>query len=289
MPKVWREHFLFARDVTGAPVVVGEIGGVNTGLDAAWESKAMSYFGAMGVGIFSFCLNPPSGDTGGVLQNGWATPAASELALLSRLPPTSIVSALGSLSPPSPPDPPPLPVPAPPPDARLAGAAVFMPPPGMGFRRRGSVGPSGPTAEKGYRVRRTKSFGGSRSKTFEEVRSASFLVRSASMGSLLHLDDYAKRETRRLQYAAIEQRKRRLAEEQAAAEAALRAEEEAEAAAKAAAQYATVVLFGGAADDEAHQGVLPFYRNADDVTLLAVYDADVMAAEGAADEDLDEA
>lgn len=57
-------------------------------------------------------------------------------------------------------------------------------------------------------------------------------------------------------------------------------------AAKDAAKYATVVLFGGAADDEAHQGVLPFYRNADDVTLLSVYDADLVAAEGAADGDI---
>jgi len=58
------------------------------------------------------------------------------------------------------------------------------------------------------------------------------------------------------------------------------------AAAKADAKYAVVVLFGGSADDEAHQAVLPFFRNADDVTVLAVYDAETIAAEGAADGDI---
>jgi endoglucanase len=40
MPDIWENRFDFVRQLTGSPVVIGEIGGHYTGLDKAWQDCA---------------------------------------------------------------------------------------------------------------------------------------------------------------------------------------------------------------------------------------------------------
>ena len=42
MASVWQEHFAFAQQVTGAPIVIGEMGGSYEGLDREWQEWAVS-------------------------------------------------------------------------------------------------------------------------------------------------------------------------------------------------------------------------------------------------------
>eukprot|EP00967_Tisochrysis_lutea_P078963 scaffold107831_cov28-Tisochrysis_lutea.AAC.1 len=88
MPDIWRSHFLFARDLSGAALVIGEIGGNYEDEDKVWQEEAIRFFAHERVGLFYFCLNPTSEDTGGILANDWTTPVAGKLELLSRLPRT---------------------------------------------------------------------------------------------------------------------------------------------------------------------------------------------------------
>lgn len=85
MPGIWDEHFgfLFEGD---APVVVGEFGGRYEGQDKIWQDAFVGYLVERGASSFFYwCLNPNSGDTGGLLQSDWQTPEQDKLDLLQRL------------------------------------------------------------------------------------------------------------------------------------------------------------------------------------------------------------
>ena len=119
MPSVWGRHFLDATHAHSAPVVIGEFGGRGQAReDIAWQRKAIAYFPTQKVGMFYFCLNPTSEDTGGILEDNWYTPVYSKLNLLHELPSTDVASLRAMRAaphpPPSPPCPPP-PSPHPPP------------------------------------------------------------------------------------------------------------------------------------------------------------------------------
>ena len=141
MPEVWTDHFIAAKEATGQPIVIGEMGGDGKGLDMTWQRKAMEYFPTQDIGVFYFCLNPSSDDTGGVLDKDWRTPVKEKLDVLALLPSTDVGplrdQALGRYPPPSPPPPPapppspppPPPSPAPTPPPPPAGPPVPKPPP----------------------------------------------------------------------------------------------------------------------------------------------------------------
>lgn len=101
--------YLFEQDI--APVWVGEFGG-HFGLDGKgaptrphgaeemqWLQALSAYLngdfdgdgqrnlaeGRLGMGFAYWCLNPTSGDTGGLLQDDWRTPQAAKLAALAPL------------------------------------------------------------------------------------------------------------------------------------------------------------------------------------------------------------
>ena len=46
------------------PLLIGETGGTTEGRDRAWAEAALTYFEAHGFGLFWYCLNPNSDDTG---------------------------------------------------------------------------------------------------------------------------------------------------------------------------------------------------------------------------------
>jgi endoglucanase len=85
MPAIWESHFghLAGKGFTLAP---GEFGGRYEGDDAIWQDAFVDYLITKAVGgFFYWCLNPNSGDTGGILQTDWLTPVQPKIALLQRL------------------------------------------------------------------------------------------------------------------------------------------------------------------------------------------------------------
>jgi len=86
MPEIWDTHFGYLNG--GAAVVTGEWGGHMEGSDGVWMQAWVSYL--MGKGMtdtFFWCLNPDSGDTGGLLGYDWITPNYPKLNLLAKLVP----------------------------------------------------------------------------------------------------------------------------------------------------------------------------------------------------------
>jgi aryl-phospho-beta-D-glucosidase BglC (GH1 family) len=85
MPAVW--DTLFGHLVgQGYTVVVGEFGGQYTGTDKTWQDAFVTYLiGKNDKSSFYWCVNPNSGDTGGVLQGDWKTWNTDKLVLLQRL------------------------------------------------------------------------------------------------------------------------------------------------------------------------------------------------------------
>ena len=115
---MWDEHFLDSRRSTGTPFVIGELGGGDgsSRIDRQWQERALAHFSQQQVGVFYYCLNPSSSDTGGLLQGDFTTPVTSKLELLQEFPSTDVnalhQSSIGPFPPPAlppPSSPPPLP------------------------------------------------------------------------------------------------------------------------------------------------------------------------------------
>jgi endoglucanase len=89
MPAIWDYQFGYIRNMSGPAVVVGEWGGQMTGADLVWMDAWVAYLKARDMtDNFVWCLNPDSGDTGGLLESDWKTPDTAKLALVASLVPT---------------------------------------------------------------------------------------------------------------------------------------------------------------------------------------------------------
>lgn len=76
MPARWRSWWGYLHEENIAPVMLGEFGSLlNDPQDGVWLSALMSYLGTgvNGMNWTFWCLNPNSGDTGGILLNDWTT------------------------------------------------------------------------------------------------------------------------------------------------------------------------------------------------------------------------
>lgn len=86
LPGVWSKHWGYLAQNNIAPVYIGEFGTLDqTTSDDQWFHSMASYISA---GSFSFtfwCLNPDSGDTGGILQNDWQTVNQNKQSVLQSL------------------------------------------------------------------------------------------------------------------------------------------------------------------------------------------------------------
>ena len=131
MEAVWEAHFAFVQRSTGQPIVIGEIGGTYVGLDRQWQDWAISQVKKRGMGIFYFCLNPDSKDTGGLLLDDWTTVNAAKIELLSSLASTDVRAMQPQLPPPSPPPPATAKQSPPPPSPEAEAAAPGEPNPPM--------------------------------------------------------------------------------------------------------------------------------------------------------------
>lgn len=131
MPSIWSKQWGFIKSGGGPAVVPGEWGGrfAPGGAERAWALAFAAYQKQRGVtDTFFWCLNPNSGDTGGLLADDWAAPGPGEawkLALLAWVNPNptrfdavgAVVDAGGG----------PGYAPGPPPPALLEGGAVPEP------------------------------------------------------------------------------------------------------------------------------------------------------------------
>jgi endoglucanase len=84
LPHLWDTHWGYLQEQGRAPVLVGEFGGkeVDRGKEGVWIHTLMAYIRAHGLSYTFWCLNPNSGDTGGLLANNWTTVNAAKMALL---------------------------------------------------------------------------------------------------------------------------------------------------------------------------------------------------------------
>ncbi|EGG15019.1 hypothetical protein DFA_09841 [Cavenderia fasciculata] len=83
----WDVNFGLLPSSTGRAVVVGEWGGRYLDhLDRLWMDSFVAYLQKIGsTDSFYWCLNPNSGDTGGLLKDDWVSPHHDKLDLLYKL------------------------------------------------------------------------------------------------------------------------------------------------------------------------------------------------------------
>lgn len=88
MPAIWDAHWGMVSKNTGQAVVLGEWGGQLADPDTTWLNAFVVYLTQRGLtSQFFWCLNPDSGDTGGLLDYDWVTPVQGKLDLLQKLAP----------------------------------------------------------------------------------------------------------------------------------------------------------------------------------------------------------
>jgi len=88
MPNIWDKHFGFIRIFKNSAIVTGEWGGSMFGKNGIWLNAYVNYLLEHDItDNFFWCVNPNSGDTGGLLKNDWITPETNKLELLKRLVP----------------------------------------------------------------------------------------------------------------------------------------------------------------------------------------------------------
>lgn len=86
LPAVWDEYWGYLIKNNTAPVLLGEFGTkLETPSDRQWLETLVNYLGkgAQGINWTYWCLNPTSGDTGGILQNDWLTVNGAKQSLLN--------------------------------------------------------------------------------------------------------------------------------------------------------------------------------------------------------------
>ena len=86
LPGVWSKHWGYLVENNIAPVYVGEFGTFDqTTSDQQWFRSLANYISANSLSFTFWCLNPDSGDTGGLLQNDWQTVNQDKQSVLQSL------------------------------------------------------------------------------------------------------------------------------------------------------------------------------------------------------------
>jgi endoglucanase len=86
LPSVWDAHWAYLATQGVAPVWIGEFGSqLQTTSDQQWMTALTGYIGQRGLSFSFWCLNPDSGDTGGLLQNDWQTVNQNKQSLLAPI------------------------------------------------------------------------------------------------------------------------------------------------------------------------------------------------------------
>ncbi len=88
MPALWDEYWGYIHKNNIAPILVGEFGGRSvdtTSTEGKWQNKLVDYIKDNDLYWTYWCLNPNSGDTGGLLQDDWTTWNAPKQTMLDRM------------------------------------------------------------------------------------------------------------------------------------------------------------------------------------------------------------
>ncbi len=119
----WSKGFGYINDQNTAPILVGEFGAKNVGLDTVegrWFRQFTNYMSSKGINWTFWSWNPNSGDTGGVLNDDWQTIHTDKMAVLTALINKEAIQYTGTTPAQTPtpaptPTPTPTPAPTPPP------------------------------------------------------------------------------------------------------------------------------------------------------------------------------
>lgn len=135
MNAIWDRHFGFLERTGTGALLIGEFGGwmKSENKDDVWQQTICDYFARNDMDWIYWCVNPNSGDTGGLLEDDWVTPVQKKLAMLDRARPNPtkfnfVNPGAGPSTPPAPPAPPRPTPPAPPAPPRPAPPAPPAPP-----------------------------------------------------------------------------------------------------------------------------------------------------------------
>ncbi|MCD1261142.1 cellulase family glycosylhydrolase [Paenibacillus athensensis] len=88
LPAVWDAYWGYISKTNIAPILVGEFGGRGvdtTSSEGKWQNKLVDYIKDNDLYWTYWCLNPNSGDTGGLLLDDWTTWNQPKQAMLSRI------------------------------------------------------------------------------------------------------------------------------------------------------------------------------------------------------------
>ncbi|HEX2678823.1 MAG TPA: glycoside hydrolase family 5 protein [Polyangiales bacterium] len=86
LPSVWHDNWGYLIDEDIAPVWLGEFGTkYETDADKKWLGKLASYIDEKSLDFAYWCINPNSGDTGGILKDDWMTVQTEKQAVLMPL------------------------------------------------------------------------------------------------------------------------------------------------------------------------------------------------------------
>ena len=86
LPSVWDTHWGYLAKSNTAPILIGEFGSrLGTSSDIQWFNALASYIKANNLSFTFWCLNPNSGDTGGLLNDDWTTINQAKQQVLATL------------------------------------------------------------------------------------------------------------------------------------------------------------------------------------------------------------
>jgi endoglucanase len=118
MATIWDKDFGYVKKSKIGAIMIGEWGGwmKSSNKDDVWQNTLAEYISKNDIDFFYWCVNPNSGDTGGILNDDWITPVKPKLELLVKACPNpSTFLFEGKPTPPTPPpSPEPTPTPKPP-------------------------------------------------------------------------------------------------------------------------------------------------------------------------------
>ncbi|WP_152393338.1 cellulase family glycosylhydrolase [Paenibacillus guangzhouensis] len=88
LPSIWDAYWGYIHKNNVAPILVGEFGGRNvdtTSSEGKWQNTLVDYIRANNMYWTYWCVNPNSGDTGGLLLDDWVTWNQPKQDMLNRL------------------------------------------------------------------------------------------------------------------------------------------------------------------------------------------------------------
>ncbi|NEW09337.1 cellulase family glycosylhydrolase [Paenibacillus sp. SYP-B3998] len=88
MPNIWDTYWGYIHKNNIAPILVGEFGGRSvdtTSTEGKWQNALVDYIKVNDLYWTYWCINPNSGDTGGLLQDDWVTWNQPKQDMLNRL------------------------------------------------------------------------------------------------------------------------------------------------------------------------------------------------------------